>query len=801
MTEKFGTNVYAPVVAGKDTVDDMAVAYGDELGRSIHHFETESDKQAFTLSFKSRLFHSWCVVRDSSAWYEWTGTQEDGSDGDWNEIDIGGGSGGIDGITIDNKKVTSFDTGPSLEFAELQGKDTILIKPGSFEPMTAPSFLGKSNEIKVLDSGLDIRVFCNDPITPYGMYFSPDNALEGINVQEDDDRDPNLGGQLTELLGSVGFDQKAPKDGTIKLWFMYHQNGAYLPDGYVNDIQNKPLIIERAFKAGDTMKVILSGAYYAQGVEAITMHVEHSFTGESIALNPDQCLFCVNQFDEGTGTSLARIEFLRRIGVQITSEVFKFDERFAQLSIAMSGINQPETEVNAGSGEEYLSQFGINNLTKIKAEIQNGILSISDNGTDIADFYLDYLVDNTRTSMMRGKQFTMKVDVANQNSGMRMALMSWTGGKDVPSKVYDMRDGGGEISPGTGWTKVSDAFIAENPSGDLKVYELDVTIPNNSVNLAFIIYPSEAQSPMSLTVHEFAIKPNVNFTGYAEIDNYNLHEIHLTDSDEYLELGQNVQGYASLRYTLGYKPLSGYPMPMGEVIKGKAPLTLDKTRSVVAGSAARGGEGVLVAGEDGQVSISFDFLLWNEQDADTVVDFWLVLYQQGQNDGQETKISGSEMQFTVPKNSTTHGIPKIQPSFLFEIEKGQAFGLRGSANKADGAYIESTKMTDYMVKPIIDFKVISADASDDPWADIDLTQFEDVYTNSVTVTKVFHSAASALIADLPIDALVFAKAAFKHMADGSIRPVSKLDQSYKNGALTVSFGETADVMVILEVNR
>ena len=623
-----------------------------------------------------------------------------------------GGGSGIDGITIDSKKVTSFETGPSLEFVELQGKDTILIKPGSFEPMTAPSFLGKSNEIKVLDSGLDIRVFCNDPITPYGMYFSPNNALEGINVQEDDDRDPNLGGQLTELLGSVGFDQKAPKDGTIKLWFMYHQNGAYLPDGYVNDMQNKPLIVERAFKAGDPMKVILSGAYYAQGVEAITMHVEHSFTGESIALNPDQCLFCVNQFDEGTGTSLARIEFLRRMGVQITSEVFKFDERFAQLSTAMAGINQPETEVNPGSGEEYLSQFGINNLTKIKAEIQNGILSISDNGTDIADFYLDYLVDNTRTSMMRGKQFTMKVDVSNQNSSMRMALMSWTGGKDVPSKVYDMRDGGGEISPGTGWTKVSDAFIAENPSGDLKVYELDVTIPNNSVNLAFIIYPSEAQSPMSLTVHEFSIKPKVNFTGYAEIDNYNLHEIHLTDSDEYLELGQNVQGYASLRYTLGYKPLSGYPMPMGEVIKGKAPLTLDKTRNVVAGSAARGGEGVLVAGEDGQVSISFDFLLWNEQDADAVVDFWLVLYQQGQNDGQETKIAGSEMQFTVPKNSTTHGIPKIQPSFLFEIEKGQAFGLRGSANKADGAYIESTKMADYMVKPIIDFKVITADSSD-----------------------------------------------------------------------------------------
>ncbi len=613
----------------------------------------------------------------------------------------GGSSMTINGKSIDNLVVM-----PPLQIDDSQSQKRLLVTPNAYEPMSPPSFLGKASSIKLVRSGEDTTIFANEPVTPYGMYFSPDNTLEGLRVQEDDDRDPNLGGQLTEVMGCVSFDDNAPADGTIKIWFMYHQNGAYIPTGYLNGVDAKPIIMERAFKTGDPLKIVISGAYWAQGQETITMHVEHSFAGEDIAIDPDGTMICVNQFENGSGTSTARIEFLRRAGVEIIPSIYKFEPRFAQMSQSMAGRTEPEQDVAAGQGEEFLSQFGINNLAACKASIDRGILTIKDNGTDILDFYVDYLVDNTRAAMMRGKQFTATVKMQNDSDAYNLALFSWNGQRNRPSKIYSSRNNGALIL-NTGWSEVSKQFIAENTDRNLKSYTLTATVPNDAVNLAFVLYPATAEDPVTLLIEDFVLSPVTPFTGYSEIDRYNLHEIHLIASDTYAEYGQNSEGFVSLRYTLNYAPIKGLPLPMGDNIKGNAPFTLDKTRNAVAGSQAKGGEGVRVAQKDGQVSISFDFLLWNEQGTDTVVDFWLVLYQDGAKDGSETKIPDSTMNFTVPAKSTTHGIPKTAPSIVFEIEKGQAFGLRGSANKKDGAYLESTKLTDYMVRPVIDFKELT----------------------------------------------------------------------------------------------
>ncbi|CAM0042231.1 hypothetical protein VPHK394_0012 [Vibrio phage K394] len=679
----------------------------------------------------------------------------------------------------------------------LTGNAALSIKPNVYEPAHSPALLTKVGSLTEVKDGHDTVVYYNSPITPYGMYFSASDKLQGINIQEDDDLDPNLGGQLTELLVSIGFEGGAPKSGTVKLWLMYHQNGAFLPNGYVIDSRGKPLIVEKSFAAGEQMKIIIDGAYYAQGQEAITVHVEHDFSGEYLIVDPEESLFCVNQYQYHTGSSLARVEFLRRNETQITPAFFNFDGNFVRLASFLNGTNEPETEVDIGEGENFIAQFGVTNLTKVKASVTNGVLSVSDNGNDIADFYIDYLVDNVRTQMMRGKTFTVDLRSNSIDTGFNLALYSWSGKADEPEKIYSSRN---NMEPvlNAAWTLVSKVFMQEDISGGLKSTSGEFTIPDGAVNVSFALVPVESQMPLSITIEDFDIAPKSPFIGYVSIEKRDLRTVHLDTRDDYLELGQNSEGYASLRYTLNYSPISGLPMPVGEPLKGKAPFTLDKSKNVIGGSSATGGEGALVAGQSGQVSLSCDYLLWNEQNTDNVVTIWWVLYDA---DGNESKIADSQIEFTIPKKTTTHGIIKTQPAFLFEIEKGQAFALRASANKADGAYLESTRATDYMVRPVIDFKELQvSDAGDDPWADIDFTQFEDVYTNSVTVTKVFHSAASAMVNDLPAGALVFAKAAFKHMADGSIRPVAKLDQSYKGGILTVSFGETADVMVILEIN-
>ena len=744
------TEITAPIAAGSAETP-LAVHFANEDQGGLKFFATSDEMTDFSQKQPERCFKSVAYVKSGEnnypSLYAWTGAKPDGTDGQYAFIGYIGGVVAADvdgavtqlnstfvfgndfsieqagdqgnglliqlndsakggGMTINGKSIKDLTVMPPLQLDDSQKQSRLLVTPNAYEPMTAPSFLGKASTLKTINSGIDATIFAGEPITPYGMYFSPNNALGGLNIQEDDGRDPNLGGQLTELMACASFCKKAPKNGTIKMWFMYHQNGAFIPTGYLTGHDNKPIIVERAFKAGEPLKMVISGAYYAEGIEAITLHVEHSFTDEIITINPDETLLCVNQFDNGLGTSLARIEFQRRAGVMIIPSVYKFDSEFAVMSKYLAGVNKPEEEFKPGEGQEFLSQFGVRLITPCKASIERGLLTIKDNGTDIADFYVDRLVDNTRTSMMRGHKFDVTVEVQNDHGAFNVGLFSWKGARDQPTQIFTGRNNDSLIL-NSGWTKSDEKFIAENTDQNVKTYRFEFMVPSDAVNLAFAVYPGTPQSPNTLIIKDFIIEPETDFTGYAEIDRYNLNEVHLGTRDDFAEYGQNSQGNYSLRYTLGYKPIVGYPMPMGEKIKGNVPFTLDKTRNVVAGSGAKGGEGVLVAEKDGQVSISFDFLLWNEQSADSVVDFWLVLYQDGQKDGEETKIMDSGMQFTVPAKQTTHGVPKTAPAFVFEIEKGQAFGLRGSANKADGAFLESTKLTDYMVRPVIDFKELT----------------------------------------------------------------------------------------------
>lgn len=759
MADRTGiTEITAPVAAGSENTP-LAVHFANEDQGGLKFFATTAEMTTFAQSQMERCYKSVAYVKSGEnsypSLYAWTGTKPDGTDGQYTFIGYIGGvvAADVDGavsrlnstfvfdsdfaieqagdqgngllvklsdavkkaieaktggaMTINGKSIKDLTVMSPLQVDNSQGKDRLLVTPGSYEPMTAPSFLGKSTSIKLIEPGSDTVIFANEPITPYGAYFSPDNALQGIKIQEDDNRDPNLGGQLTEVLASVSFSSKATMAGTIKMWLMYHQNGAYIPDGYLIGYDGKPVIYEKSFSVGDELKMVLPGAYYAQGQETIVLHVEHSFTNEDLSINPEETLLCVNQFENGNGTSLARIEFQRRVGVTIIPAIYKFESGFVSLSHLASGLSIPEEEVEAGKGREFISQFDVINLTNCIASIDRGMLTIKDNGVDILDFYVDYLVDSTRTSMMRGKQFTITAKIENDHSAFNLALFSWTGKRNEPAKIYSSRNNDSLVL-NAGWTSAGEKFIAENADQNLKTYTFTVTVPNDAVNLAFAIYPGEAQNPNQLTIKDIQIDPKAPFTGYAEIERYNTNEVHLNTADDFAEYGQNCEGFASLRYTLGYKPIVGYPLPMGELVKGNAPFTLDKTRNVIAGSQARGGEGVLVAEKDGQVSISFEFLLWNEQGADSVVDFWLVLYQDGQKDGEETKIMDSGWQFTVPAKQTTHGVPKTAPAFVFEIEKGQAFGLRGSANKADGAFLESTRLTDYMVRPVIDFKELTS---------------------------------------------------------------------------------------------
>lgn len=807
MSQKFGTVIYAPIVAGNDTDDDAVAVYGDELGRSIHHFTTEQQKAEFTAKYKSRLFGSWCVVKESSAWYEWTGTQEDGSDGDWQEIDIGGAAGSS--LTIakqwgDYATVSSVNDisllyplevrqGLSAPNTPTAGAAVLSINPAAYGPQQGKSCLVKLGADLMVKGGAPTSVYCDAEIIPFGEYFSPNLAKKGINVQDTTGDDPSVtGGQLTEVMASVGFFDKAPADGEVVVWFEYADPASPLAPKILEDVNGSPVISRRQYKSGDELgDVILVCAMMATALSPIVLKVETSFQQiEKIIVDPDKTMICVNQFSKGYETSIARIEFQRRAGVQITPIIHEFSSRMLSIKAALDGISLAETSISAGEGLDQVNGFGIQNLTGIKAAISNGALTIKDNGS-ISDFYVDAQIDYDRTYMLRGKTMVADFSISNPNNGFIIAAYAWTKEGDHQDKLYASRNNG-SIVVNAGWTLVGQSSFPELANGSVQAKSLAIVVPDNANNIAFVIYPVAAQSPNTITITEFLVGVDKQFTGYVEKSRVSSEEQHLYLDKGYSEFVLAGSGYSGIRYTIN-AAAAGNPMPVGWLAKGKANVSIDNTVNQVAGSADPTRDGAIKAGSDGQATVSKSYWLSNETSTDNTVTFWDLLFDV---DGNETKITESERTFTVKANTVPPGVRVDIPAYTIEMEAGQRIGGRARSSKNDGAYIQSNTPTQYAVQTVFEFDEIVSQGSDDPFADIDLSQFDAVYSSGMTVTKdVFNVASVVFSIDLPSSANMVVLGAVKELPDLSVRKVNNLDWVYSNTdkTLRVSFGETVSI--------
>lgn len=599
---------------------------------------------------------------------------------------------------------------PPMQLNPQQGeqyKYDLIIDPRAYEPQHSASCLLRLGKDEFVNGGQVRAVYCDQEIIPTGEYFSLNAAARGLNVQDNTGGDTALtGGELTEILASVGFFGKAPEDGNIKVWIKYVDQTNPLPQDILLDTNGQPVLFERSYKAGDDLNtggvpIVLAGAMYAKGQSPITLMVETSFSQlGSVIVNPDKTMLCVNQFKDGYETSVARIEFQRRCGVEITPSIHKFENIMSTMRDEIVGVTQVTTVFAPGEGEDLLNSFGVNNLTTITASILNEVLTLADNAGQTADFYLDAIIDADRTTMLRGKEMSTQVLIDNPDSAFNLAMYKWVGKADQPSKLYSSRNNG-SIVLNDGWALVGTKFIAENTAGNYVASLLLATVPDDAVNIGFFLYPVDSQSPLTLNVRDFNFGSETEFTGYVEVSRLNVNERHLGFDESYGEFTLNNQGYASLRYTINNTPTAGNPMPVGELVKGKAPVERDGTVNQVAGSADPQNDGAIKFLKDGQASISKSYLVRNETGTDSTVTFWDVLFDAG---GVETKIPESEKTFTVKANTGAPGVVFTIPAYIVEVETGQRVGGRATSNKVDGAYVQSNASNQYLVQTIIDFE-------------------------------------------------------------------------------------------------
>lgn len=275
------TPVSAPITAGSDDRDPIAIAFGNEMACTMFLFENIAERNDFTAKFTARLYGSWCLVKHGNddgepVWFEWTGVNINGSDGKWSVINVsivssaqktivGGGVtiddglndlGTVTGLLLKSMTATPDEKNPGLAtlepyilLQELQnkqygGKANVIslyeplevfedpdkenavimrVKEGYFEQSHTPSFYAcLENELMIVQNqNKAIRsgnIYFDSVYSHTGNALTFDAKRKAYGLQEVDGGDPNItGGTPNLVICRLSLKGKAPLDGYVEL--------------------------------------------------------------------------------------------------------------------------------------------------------------------------------------------------------------------------------------------------------------------------------------------------------------------------------------------------------------------------------------------------------------------------------------------------------------------------------------------------------------------------------------------------------------------------------------------------------
>lgn len=694
------------------------------------------------------------------------------------------------------------------------------IKPDAFEPMHKPSYLAYLKDsvdvVGKLPQGFETTagahhngaLWFDDIVCPAGAYIETRRDDKEWGIQEADELDPNVSGGTDYLIAvRIHMRGKAPSDGFVRLYLYNKSVDPFSPTGYMVDTNGQPMAVERHYKNEQELGILdVIGVVNAKGLQEFSVHVVDSFSNDIIEITDrtegaSGIMIQALSSEEKTGHGLLQFESDTNQNIEFSSH-YLGDDRMTIDYMA----SRPEAPVAYTGGTNWISVDGMRliNPNGIKVGVVDGHVHIQDDGTHICDFNFGKIFTSEETQMLRGKDIHVTATLVDKNAGFRVGLMKWTGTPDeFTPEIFTTRNGGGALIFQTGWSQSDSLFISEDVvSGDHTLSKV-FTVPTDANNYAIVIYPIEAQEPITLKLKQLKVDVSPAFIGYSLHAPELLNELHLELSDEHKKFVQDTQGYAALRYTIN-NAAQGLPMPLGMLKSGNALVSLDPSANKIAGSQAKGGEGALLFNADGQAKITTTVRLWNEQGSDNTATFW---WAEVSPDGNTyTKFPDSEFTFNVPANSkeTLHRF-----EYAHDFEEHDRIALRASANKADGAFLNCVSDSRPMVEVDVEYKALTADSGDDPSATLDATRAarvtlgDKIYYAGFKGSHEFASNSSVdiIFEDLPDDAIPHVVKAYKKRSDGKVQSTARVEELYDpaTSKLTVSFGETAETIVIYEV--
>lgn len=594
----------------------------------------------------------------------------------------------------------------------------------AFEPLHKPGFLayvGYDTEVmgKVpkgylhdKDSHHRGAIWFDEIVVPDNAYISKYMSEKCYSIEEADELDPNVSGGTDYLIAfRAAMKGIAPEDGFVRAYIYDQSVNPFMVNGYMQDTNGQPMVVERHYKQGDNLGTLdIIGVVNAKGQQKFSCHIIDNFKSDMVNLTDPYygvTGLMVQALTSTSRTGLARLTFAQDTKQNIVeakkylgADLFSIDW--------MVKASMPVTVADAGLGMTQNDGEHFYNLSRMKAGVVDGHVVLQDDGSAICDWSFGKIFDSETTRMLRGKDLTLKTKTTNQDTGLRLMLVSWTGKPDQFSKeIFESRNNGTPVFQ-AGWAEDGNGMISEDVTAVDQAQTIAFTVPANANNFAIIMLPVTAEQPMLVKIKQFTVDVHDPFNGYLVRSPELLNEQHLVYSPNYKRFTQDTQGYVLLRYTVNDK---WTPMPVGIPKAGSADVTIDTSKNKVGGSQAKGGEGVLKFNKEGLVTASIDFNAWNEQgtDDDITVQVVMVDPDTGEIRPDDPDLFIGSGGITVPAGSKGS-----QHRFNIgekQVEVGEEWAILAKSNKADGAFLECTSDAKPLMDVSIKFKELTTDGT------------------------------------------------------------------------------------------
>lgn len=501
-------------------------------------------------------------------------------------------------------------------------------------------------------------------------------AEKSIGIQEYDGKDPNVTGGTPYLtLARISMRGRAPADGFVELSIIDKATG--LP---IRDENGAPLAVYKTYKEGDKLDVLRAmGVVKAKALTYLQVRVTTSFpedttifmndytSGNScfmvVALDGDEVSETLLKYELDTGES---IMFAKRYLGELYSTKF------------ISSYDMPKTVGEAEQGETDADGSHFYNKYKMNVEVANDAITFSSFENELCFFNWGKIFDAEMTRLLKGQEVSVDAIITNPQGAFNIQMVKWTGNPDAyTTKIITDNVNASDVFE-AGWEAVDSQFMAQ--STERQASSKMFTVPDDAVNIAFLLTPIEVANPMEVSVHGFTIAVENPRTVWVVKGFKTVEEKQMSWRNDKVTTWTPLEGMQSYRFSGTDTPNK---LPVGKLKEGNIPADLTPWK--------------VKEGKDTGVENDWAFYDDANIEVDAVVNLRVntlgeVVYFFLTNNDKE--IQGSRVSVTMSENTVDNAL-KV-PTMKAKVSNGDLIGWAFQSTTKDGAWLE----TDSVANPL-----------------------------------------------------------------------------------------------------